>query len=94
MQGDIMDYYPGSVTLPLEDYEEMKSELQNQDPMTRQERIDSTVHAFAVSMAVGVAFTAAAGTYYWIKDRYELRQFQRKLKDEGQAPIETIPPQR
>ncbi len=89
-----MDYNPGTVTLPIEDYEEMKSYEQNQDPMTRQERIDSSLHTLVVVGGIGVVFVASTSAYYWLKDRFEAKSFERKLKADGQPPIESIPPQR
>jgi len=72
------DMTEGSVTMSLIEYDAMREQLdQDQNPMTRQDRIDSTIHAYAVVAGIGAVFVASAGAYYWIKDRYEKRQFER-----------------
>lgn len=71
--------YPGTVTLSLEDYDELNKAYQNQDPMTRQERIASTTQATAVCAGIALCFVAATAGYYWISDKFEQRSIDRKV---------------
>lgn len=82
----MMDYaYPETVTLSLENYDELNTAYQNQDPMTRQERIDSTLQVTATCAGVAVAFAVASGAYYWFKDRADRRSTERRVKAMEQA---------
>jgi uncharacterized protein HemX len=76
------DMSEGTVTLSLIEYDAMRADLdQNHDPITRQDRIDGTVHALALCAVVTGAFVAGSGAYYWIKDRYEKRQSERNYRN-------------
>lgn len=85
---------PGTVTLSLDAYDELNKAYQDQEPMSRQERIDSIAHTTAVCAGIAITFVAATAAYYWIKDKQESRALERQLKAAGEKPIQDIPHQR